>query len=124
MMSARIHRTTSTESGSGTEATAHENASLSRAAGFAYAVIVTVLFNTMLALTKDAYAPLNGFMARLTGHHWITHAIFDLVVFFAVGFTMANRGIPRVGLTEGLAVRVALAVAVAAAGLGAWFLFF
>jgi len=123
-MSARIHGTTPTKSESSTGANAEETTSLSRAAGFAYAVIATVLFNTMLALTKDAYAPLNGFMARLTGHHWITHAIFDLVVFFAVGFTMANRGIPRVGLTEGLAVRVALAVAVAAAGLGAWFLFF
>jgi hypothetical protein len=123
-MSARIHGTTSTKSESSAKETAQQNTALARAAGFAYAVIVTALFNTALALLKDAYAPLNQFMAHLTGHHWITHAIFDLLAFFAVGFLMTSRGLPRGGLTDALALRVALAVAVAAVGLGAWFLFF
>lgn len=123
-MSIRTQVTQSTEMEWSEAATAQQKRAVSRAAAFAYAAIVTVLFNTVLALTKDAYAPLNQFMARLSGHHWITHAIFDLLVFFATGLTLASRGLPKSGLGERLPVQMVCAVVIAGAGLGAWFLFF
>ena len=48
------------------------------AAAFGMAAIVTILFNTLLAWIKDAFDPLNDVMALLTGHHWITHGLFDV----------------------------------------------
>jgi hypothetical protein len=110
----------------GTDGTATEQTRAAErlAAGFGLAAAITVVFNTVLALVKDAYEPLNQFMARLTGHHWVSHALFDLVVFFLLGWLMTTRGAPASGLTNRLVVTLAGAVVIAGAGLGAWFLFF
>lgn len=45
---------------------------------------VTIVFNTLLAWIKDAYDPLNSFMAALTGHHWITHSLANVTLFFTL----------------------------------------
>ena len=62
-------------------------------AAFALAATVTVLFNTALAWAKDAYSPLNKFMASLTGHDWTTHAVTDILVFIALGLIFLKTGV-------------------------------
>jgi hypothetical protein len=94
------------------------------AAAFGVAAAITALFNVALAFVKDAYAPLNTLMAHLTGHHWVTHGLADLLVFFALGWLFTARGIPARGLTGGLVVALGAAVVVAGAALGGWFVLF
>jgi hypothetical protein len=110
----------------GKEGTATEQTRIAErlAAAFGLAAAITVIFNTVLALVKDAYDPLNQLMVRLTGHHWISHALFDLVMFFLLGWIMTMRGAPASGLSNRLVVTLVAAVVIAGAGLGAWFLFF
>ena len=55
------------------------------ASAYGLAAAITVLFNVVLAFVKEAYAPLNTFMAQLTGHHWITHGLADILVFLLLG---------------------------------------
>lgn len=64
----------------------------STTAGFVLAAAITVLFNTTLALAKDASPPLTNFMTSLAGHHWTTHGLADLVLFVGLGliFTKSN----------------------------------
>ena len=69
------------------------------AAAFALAASVTVLFNVVLAFVKDSSPALNSFMASLTGHHWRTHGLVDVIVFFLLGWLFMSRGIPAGGLT-------------------------
>jgi hypothetical protein len=45
-------------------------------AGFVLAAAITVLVNTALACTKDAYAPLKLFMKSISGHDWTTQGLF------------------------------------------------
>jgi hypothetical protein len=90
------------------------------AVAFGTSAAITVLFNTVLAWIKDAFEPLNAFMAALTGHHWWTHGLFDLAVFFALGWFLMSRG-TETHLTNRLAVRLAAAVVIAGAGLAGWF---
>src|SRR3569833_1179671 len=74
------------------------------AAAFALSASVTVLFNVVLAFVKDSSPPLNSFMAQLTGHHWRTHGLVDVAVFFLLGWLFMSRGIPAdasVGDQEG-----------------------
>ena len=89
---------------------------------FALSAAIACLFNTALAWAKDAYAPLNKFMAGLTGHHWITHGLADLIVFVGLGLVFmktADKIKP-----ERLVSILVWSVAAASLGLFAWFLLF
>jgi hypothetical protein len=90
------------------------------AAGFGMAAIVTILFNTVLAWVKDAFDPLNTFMAHLTGHHWITHGLANVALFLIVGVVLTARGYRVSG--NALAFGVVLAAIVGGGGLAVWFL--
>ena len=92
--------------------------------GFVLAAAVTVLFNTLLAWAKDAYAPLQKFMTTLSGHHWTTHGLADLVVFAGLGMIFTRvRALEH--LDSGRVIGIlAGAVAVSALGLVVWFVIY
>ena len=89
------------------------------AAAFGLAAAITIVFNTLLAWAKDAYEPLNSYMASLTGHHWRTHGVVDVVVFVALGYYFLSRKIRIDGVR--LAALLAVAAVVAGGGLALWF---
>jgi len=89
------------------------------AAAFGQAAVVAIIFNTLLAWVKDAYDPLNTFMAHLTGHHWITHGLADLAVFFGLGFYLMSR--PSTWNGKNLVVAIAVACIAGGGGLALWF---
>jgi hypothetical protein len=89
------------------------------AAAFGISASVAIVFNTLLAWVKDAYDPLNSFMAALTGHHWITHGLADIAVFLVVGAILMQRHVSIDGTK--LAVMVAGAVVAGGGGLALWF---
>lgn len=92
------------------------------AAAFGLAAAIAIIFNTLLAWVKDAYAPLNHFMALLTGHHWRTHGIVVVAVFFLLGWYFTSRkGTPQ--MTDNLIITVAAAVVAGGIGLVGWFFF-
>lgn len=90
------------------------------AAAFGLSAAITVVFNTLLAWIKDAYPPLNSFMASLTGHHWRTHGIVVVAVFFLLGWLFMSRGAAP-HITDRLIIGLAAAVVVAGLGLAGWF---
>jgi hypothetical protein len=103
-------------------AAAQSDAQLARTSrAFALAAAIAIVFNTLLAWVKDAYDPLNKFMASLTGHHWTTHGIADVLLFVALGYILANTSWPD--RVSGKAATIALAASVVASGLGllVWF---
>ena len=93
-------------------------------AGFALSAAIACIFNTVLAWLKDAYAPLNNLMKSLTGHHWITHGVADLVVFVGLGLIFSkSSGVSKIGPDRVVSILIWSVVA-ASVGLAAWFLFF
>lgn len=95
-----------------------------RTVAFGLASAIACIFNTVLAWAKDAYAPLNKFLASLMGHHWITHGVADCVVFFGLGLIFMNTSIAEKINPERMVSIVVWSVAVASVGLFAWFVFF
>lgn len=93
------------------------------AAAYGLSASITVVFNVVLAFIKDSYAPLNTFMAHLSGHHWRTHGLADVILFFVLGWIFTSMGVPRSGLTQRSVLTIALASVLAGAALGVWFLF-
>ncbi len=92
-------------------------------AAFGLAAAIAIVFNTLLAWIKDAYDPLNSFMASLTGHHWITHGLADLAVFVVLGAVFMNTGTAERMSPENLVRLLVGAVVVAGLGLAGWFFF-
>jgi multisubunit Na+/H+ antiporter MnhB subunit len=90
------------------------------AAGFGIATVVTIVFNTLLAWVKDAYDPLNTFMAHLTGNHWITHGLVDVILFVVLGGVLTVSGV-RVGGRQ-LIIALTAVTLLSGAGLSLWFL--
>ena len=102
-----------------------ETPKLGRAsAAFALTAVITILFNTLLACAKDAYQPLNRFMASLTGHSWTTQGLSDLFLFFALGLIFMKAGWAEKIAPQRLVSLLAAAVVVAGAGLATWYALF
>jgi hypothetical protein len=89
---------------------------------FALAAAIACLFNTALAWVKDAYAPLNKFMASLTGHHWITHGLADVIVFVGLGLLFMNTSIANKINPDRMVSILIWSVVASGLGLFAWFL--
>ena len=88
----------------------------------ALAAAITIIFNTGLAWIKDSYAPLNTFMAHLTGHHWVTHGLADVILFAVLGVIFINSGTAQKISANSLVMTLIIAVVVAGLGLAGWFL--
>jgi hypothetical protein len=103
-------------------ATAEKEEALEKmAAAYGLSAAATIVFNTLLAWAKDSYEPLNSVMAAMSGHHWRTHSLVDVIVFFVLGWVFMSRG-TAAHLTNRLIFGVAAAAVVAGAGLVGWFL--
>ena len=91
-------------------------------AAFALSASVTFIFNTLLAWVKDSVPALNTFMASLTGHHWTTHSLFDLIVFVGLGLVFMKTGTAE--RMDGMTLVKVLIGSAVLGGLGllAWFL--
>src|ERR1700683_4018515 len=93
-------------------------------AAFVLAASITFLFNTALAWAKDAYSPLNSFMKSLTGHHWTTHGLADILVFVGLGLVFMNTKVAEKIGPDRLVSILIWSVAAASVGLVAWFALF
>jgi hypothetical protein len=91
-------------------------------AAFGASAIATILFNTALAWIKDAFDPLNDLMARLTGHHWITHGLADVALFLVLGIILTRQGYRASG--SSIALGLVAAAVIGGSSLMLWFVFF
>lgn len=90
-------------------------------AAYAMAAALTIVFNTILTWAKEAYQPLHAFMASLTGHHWTTHGIADVVLFVVLGLAFVNWGVAARMAPQRLIGTLIGAVVVAGLGLVGFF---
>jgi hypothetical protein len=90
---------------------------------FSASAAITSLFNAVLTIVKDTSEPLHDFMAKLTGHHWITHGVVVIAVFLILGFVLMRSDVLRRMSDTALIVSVVVAALVNAGAIALWFLF-
>jgi uncharacterized Tic20 family protein len=61
--------------------------------GVSYAI--TSLFNVLLVLVKENIPGIQPAMVSLTGHHWVTHGVIDVIVFVILGLVLKNTAAAR-----------------------------
>ena len=58
--------------------------------GLGVSFLIASIFNGLLIVAKESYAPLKNWMKSLSGHHWITHGIFVIVLFIVLGYIFSK----------------------------------
>lgn len=58
--------------------------------GFGLAVAITSVVSALLVIAKETNEGLLKFMKAVTVHHWVSHGIFNLIVFVAIGLILAK----------------------------------
>ncbi len=91
-------------------------------AAFALSAAITVLFNTLLTWIKELSEPFHDFMAALTGHHWITQGLVDVIVFIVLGYVFVRTGTAARMPATSLVNTLVAAVVIAGIGLAGFFL--
>jgi len=63
--------------------------------GFGISFLVTSIFNGLLIVAKESYAPLKSLMKSLSGHHWITHGIIVIALFIVLGYIFSKTDMDK-----------------------------
>jgi hypothetical protein len=60
-------------------------------ASFGVSLAITSVLSALLVVVKELNEnTVLAWMKNLTGHHWITHGLFMLIVFFVLGWALAK----------------------------------
>lgn len=60
------------------------------AAGFGLSYSITVLLSALLVILKELSPAVHDGLAAITGHHWVTHGLLNLIVFVVLGFVLSR----------------------------------
>ena len=61
--------------------------------GIPYAI--TALLNVLLVIVKENVPGFQDGMVAITGHHWVTHGLFDIVVFVVLGLILMRTSVAK-----------------------------
>ncbi|HSR73443.1 MAG TPA: hypothetical protein VLL31_01240 [Sulfurovum sp.] len=92
-------------------------------AAFGFSVVITLLFNTILTWIKEVYKPLNDLMTIIGGHHWITHGLFDVVLFVLLGTMFYRIGFSERFNGTNIMKMILVSSILSMLGLIGWFIF-
>jgi hypothetical protein len=94
------------------------------AAGYSASAAITLVFNAVLTIVKDASVPLHDFMQKLMGHHWTTHGVVILVVFLVLGWLLSRSEAVAKMSDTALIGAVVVGALINGGAIALWFLFF
>ena len=58
---------------------------------FGLSFAIACLFNALLVIVKESNEDtVLAWMKAATGHHWVTHGILNLIVFFVLGWSLSR----------------------------------
>ena len=63
-----------------------------RTAGFGLSYAVTSILSAIIVVLKESSEGFHDKLAAITGHHWVSHGLVDIVVFFVLGFILTRMG--------------------------------
>lgn len=69
---------------------------------FILSFAISSIFTSLLVIFKESNEGLKEWMANLTGHHWVTHGVFTIILFLILGFVFSKTSIPKKLSTENL----------------------
>ena len=59
-------------------------------AGYGISYAITAIFSAILVVLKETIPAVHDLMVAITGHHWVTHGILNLIVFVLLGWLLTR----------------------------------
>lgn len=70
-----------------------------KVAGFGVSYAITSILSALLVVLKESSEAVHDGLAAVTGHHWVTHGLLDLIVFVVLGYLLSRRDMQMTGKT-------------------------
>lgn len=67
--------------------------------GYGISYSITSIFSALLVVLKESNESVHGLLVALTGHHWVTHGLLNLILFVVLGVVLSRREINMSGDT-------------------------
>ncbi len=58
--------------------------------GFGLALAICSVLNALLVIVKEKSPAVQAAMKKMTGHHWVTHAVVIITLFALLGWLLAK----------------------------------
>jgi len=58
--------------------------------GFGLSYSIASIFNALLMVLKEASPAVHDALAAITGNHWVTHGLLNLIVFVVLGWVLGR----------------------------------
>jgi uncharacterized Tic20 family protein len=62
------------------------------ATGFGVSYAITSVLSALLVVLKESSEAVHDGLAAITGHHWVTHGLLDVIVFVVLGLVLSRMG--------------------------------
>lgn len=70
-----------------------------RVAGYGISFATTSILSALLVVLKESNESVEELLVAITGHHWVTHGLLDVVVFVVLGAILSRRDLNLSGNT-------------------------
>jgi len=64
-----------------------------KANAFGLSYAVTSVLSALLVVLKESNEGVHNVLTSMTGHHWVSHGVLDIVLFVVLGFVFGSLGI-------------------------------
>jgi hypothetical protein len=61
-----------------------------KVAGYGVSYAITSIMSALIVVLKEANPGVHDFLASITGHHWVTHSLLDVIVFVVLGAVLSR----------------------------------
>lgn len=60
--------------------------------GFGLSYAFTSIFSALLVVLKEKSEGIHDGLAAITGHHWVTHGLLNVILFVVLGLVLSRPG--------------------------------
>lgn len=70
-----------------------------KVAGYGVSYAITSILSALLVVLKETNEGVHGLLVAITGHHWVTHGLLNMILFIVLGVVLSRRDMGMSGNT-------------------------
>ena len=82
-----------------TSQTSAADAVSAKVTGYGISYAITSILSALLVVLKESNEGVHGLLVAITGHHWVTHGLLNVIVFVVLGAMLSRRDMSLKGNT-------------------------
>jgi len=63
----------------------------SRVVGYGLSYSIASILSALLVVLKESNESVHNLLVAMTGHHWVSHGLINIIIFLVLGYIFSNR---------------------------------